>query len=217
MLTTTNYKFKKPELTDSPPDITATNSNWDTLDTNLKDAQNKASDWNTFKASGGIITGPVTYNGASGYKLKIDGRTIESIGEGLALTAPNCQNLFYYYNPVAKKPAFIPETTLGIIIGQSDRCFQEAWVGTYHHAEIGFTSLNNTFILQWGRSKTPNANNYLINYPMGFPNKCLAVVTSVDSTTMGSVITQNVGQYSFRVVTEANDANASVLWFAIGH
>lgn len=25
MLTTTNYKFKKPELTDSPPDITVMN------------------------------------------------------------------------------------------------------------------------------------------------------------------------------------------------
>ena len=29
------YKFKKRELTDSPPDITANNSNWDVLETNL--------------------------------------------------------------------------------------------------------------------------------------------------------------------------------------
>ncbi len=36
MLTTTNYKFKKPELTDSPPDITVMNGNWDIIDTNLK-------------------------------------------------------------------------------------------------------------------------------------------------------------------------------------
>lgn len=36
MLTTTNYKFKKPELTDSPPDITVMNDNWDIIDTNLK-------------------------------------------------------------------------------------------------------------------------------------------------------------------------------------
>ena len=33
---TTNYKFKKMSLDDSPPDITATNPNWDTLDTELK-------------------------------------------------------------------------------------------------------------------------------------------------------------------------------------
>jgi hypothetical protein len=35
MLTTTNYLLKKPELTDSPPDITVTNPNWDTIDTEL--------------------------------------------------------------------------------------------------------------------------------------------------------------------------------------
>lgn len=33
---TTNYQLKKPELTDAPPDITALNSNWDTIDTKLK-------------------------------------------------------------------------------------------------------------------------------------------------------------------------------------
>lgn len=37
MLETTNYKFKKPELTDSPPDITVMNPNWDSIDTKLKD------------------------------------------------------------------------------------------------------------------------------------------------------------------------------------
>ena len=35
-LQTTNYKFIKPELTDAPPDITATNPNWDTIDVKLK-------------------------------------------------------------------------------------------------------------------------------------------------------------------------------------
>lgn len=36
MLETTNYKLKKPELADSPPDITAMNPNWDIVDTELK-------------------------------------------------------------------------------------------------------------------------------------------------------------------------------------
>ena len=36
MILTPIYKFKKRELTDSPPDITANNSNWDVLETNLK-------------------------------------------------------------------------------------------------------------------------------------------------------------------------------------
>jgi len=33
---TINYKLKKPELTDSPPDITVLNNNWDTIDEELK-------------------------------------------------------------------------------------------------------------------------------------------------------------------------------------
>lgn len=40
--TTTNYGFIKPQLSD-PADITATNSNWDKLDENLKNIDDKAS------------------------------------------------------------------------------------------------------------------------------------------------------------------------------
>lgn len=40
--TTTNYNLTKPALTDSPPDITALNDNWDTLDTQLKNVSDKA-------------------------------------------------------------------------------------------------------------------------------------------------------------------------------
>ena len=39
---TTNYGLRKLELTDSPPDITELNSNWDSLDTELKSTDNKA-------------------------------------------------------------------------------------------------------------------------------------------------------------------------------
>lgn len=35
MLKTTNYQLNKIELTDSPPDITVLNQNFDTIDTNL--------------------------------------------------------------------------------------------------------------------------------------------------------------------------------------
>ena len=38
MLKTTNYALNKIELKDSPPDITAINPNWDTIDTKLKEA-----------------------------------------------------------------------------------------------------------------------------------------------------------------------------------
>jgi hypothetical protein len=42
MQQTTNYSFKKIDLTDSPPDITVINSNWDTIDQYLKEANDTA-------------------------------------------------------------------------------------------------------------------------------------------------------------------------------
>ena len=57
MQTTKNYKFKKPELTDSPPDITVMNFNWDTIDEKLF-AVIQA--WENFKANGGEIGGIIT-------------------------------------------------------------------------------------------------------------------------------------------------------------
>lgn len=41
MKQTTNYKFNKPELADSPPDITVLNSNFDKIDTELKSNADK--------------------------------------------------------------------------------------------------------------------------------------------------------------------------------
>lgn len=40
---TPNYGFTKPELSDTPPDITATNGNWDTVDTKLKSLETAVS------------------------------------------------------------------------------------------------------------------------------------------------------------------------------
>lgn len=37
MKQTPNFNFNKPELLDSPPDITVMNGNWDTIDTKLKE------------------------------------------------------------------------------------------------------------------------------------------------------------------------------------
>lgn len=38
---TTNYNLHKIDLTDAPPDITAINPNWDTVDTKLKELETK--------------------------------------------------------------------------------------------------------------------------------------------------------------------------------
>lgn len=66
MLTTQNFKFKKIELSDSPPDITVLNFNWDTIDIKLKEAF-------ALRDSGGTIDGPVRIGGTNPltvYQLK---------------------------------------------------------------------------------------------------------------------------------------------------
>lgn len=65
MLTTTNFKLKKIELIDSPPDITVINPNWDTIDANLKQALDRANDWNNFKTGGGTLLGSLSLNSES--------------------------------------------------------------------------------------------------------------------------------------------------------
>lgn len=217
MLTTTNYKLKKPELIDSPPDITVTNSNWDLVDLHLKEAQNDGRDWKGFKAVGGIIEGPVTYNGSSGYKLKIDGRTLEAIGEGLQIKAPGAPSLFYYNNPNYSKGALIPEFEQGIMLGQPGNTFSDAWVGKYMHAKTGYTKITNNFLLQWGNIKTATAGPYYIAFPIAFPENCLCIVISRDALTFSNILTQNVINSGFNARIEVGEEYASLSWYAIGH
>ena len=40
---TTNYNLHKIDLTDAPPDITALNPNWDTLDAKIKELEDNQS------------------------------------------------------------------------------------------------------------------------------------------------------------------------------
>lgn len=56
MLETTNYKLKKIELADSPPDITAINPNWDTIDAKLKTNEEQINnlDANAIKKDGSV-------------------------------------------------------------------------------------------------------------------------------------------------------------------
>lgn len=70
MKETTNYKLKKIELTDSPPDITVINPNWDTIDEKLY----------------GAVESKISYATASGtntYTVSVPG--ISSLTEGLSI------------------------------------------------------------------------------------------------------------------------------------
>lgn len=60
MQETTNYKFKKPELSD-PADITEMNPNWDGIDNQLKEHADKLA--TVVTTSGGVISGDLTIEG----------------------------------------------------------------------------------------------------------------------------------------------------------
>ena len=70
---TTNYELIKPELTDSA-DITATNSNWDKIDEELKKAEthkHTAEDVGALPIGGGILEGDLTLDVQSYPMLKL--------------------------------------------------------------------------------------------------------------------------------------------------
>lgn len=54
--TTQNYSLVKPALTDSPPDITAMNPNWDKIDTEMKKNADSAKVAQTMETAGGTAT-----------------------------------------------------------------------------------------------------------------------------------------------------------------
>lgn len=53
---TTNYQLVKPALTDSPPDITAMNPNWDKIDQEMKKNADSAKAAQTYETAGGTGT-----------------------------------------------------------------------------------------------------------------------------------------------------------------
>ena len=77
MQTTTHFNFKKPELTDSPPDITVMNTNWDTLDTKLKEVEETASNITVPVTSVNSKTGAVVL-AAKDIKAT-DGKNLETV------------------------------------------------------------------------------------------------------------------------------------------
>ncbi|AHM56421.1 putative phage tail fiber protein [Peptoclostridium acidaminophilum DSM 3953] len=56
MQTTTNYAMKKIDLTDSPPDITALNGNFDTIDEELKNHDDLIANMPKYQTAGGTAT-----------------------------------------------------------------------------------------------------------------------------------------------------------------
>ena len=171
MLTTKNYKLKKPELTDSPPDITVMNFNWDIIDEKLF-AVIQA--WEKFKTSGGEI------GGTDGTKLKIDGRTITAIGEALALIGEGTSPLYYARNRTHNVDQLIPGGKGEL--GSDEARWQEIYLGNYSKNANGYTKLPNGMILQWlyaGGSISQGKGVIEGNLPITFPNNYLSIFANV--------------------------------------
>ena len=75
MKQTINYNFAKPELNDSPPDITVMNPNWDTIDVELKSHDDKLKNLAAYAVAIGTNTYTSTIAGITtlteGFSIKI--------------------------------------------------------------------------------------------------------------------------------------------------
>lgn len=88
MKQTTNYSFNKPELADSPPDITVLNPNFDKIDAQLKSLTDKDTELNTainnlkndyLPKTGGNITNALTVKNKT-VAVSVNGSTADANG-----------------------------------------------------------------------------------------------------------------------------------------
>lgn len=79
MKQTTNYNLVKPELTDSPPDITVMNPNWDTIDVELKSHDDKIKNLSAYAVA----------SGTNAYTASISGITALTEGMGVKIKFTN--------------------------------------------------------------------------------------------------------------------------------
>lgn len=180
MLKTTNYKMNKPELTDSPPDITVLNGNFDIIDEKLF-AVIKA--WEEFKNNGGSIGGPIITNRV---ERVIPANTIEhGYGFGIGLKSANgLDKMELVLGNNGGKRGLYSVQRFGL--GTPDFAFSEIWAGDFSKQANGYTILPNGFILQWGTIWTSSGLSQgaiakgSVTLPIRFPNKGLSLVLSAE-------------------------------------
>ena len=181
MLTTKNYKLKKPELTDSPPDITVMNPNWDTVDEKLF-AVIQA--WENFKKNGGAIDGiletPVVNTSQiqihdkisdDSYYLFQENNSIYLGKRHLGEWAENAYGINFesmYFNR-----NLIPSYS-GKTIGTNGNPWADVFITGFSRSGNGYTRINNKFIVQWGIDGTAQ-ESMKITFPVSFPNECFVV------------------------------------------
>lgn len=175
MQTTKNYKFKKPELTDSPPDITVMNFNWDTIDEKLF-AVIQA--WENFKASGGEIGGDIIIPRGKQIKSEANGivnaliwQGTEGVDSGAVMVGSTLQRTEIVSEV---KPTTWYNGTRKNIIDSSDYISSKD--------ANGYTKLPNGIIIQWlyARGSISQGKGVIEgNLPITFPNNYLSIFANV--------------------------------------
>lgn len=236
MQLTTNFKLKKIELADSPPDITVLNFNWDTIDTNLKEALDKAKSWDTFQKNGGEIAGAIT--SPSGKHMMYASST------GLIGFRPNgvssnvgAINLL----AVDADKMLAPIENGAVSLGGQSNTWRDVFLSGFGGGQNGYTKLPNGFILQWGLTEITipptdkEALSQNVTLPVTFPTKSIATwaqVVNLTSQAGGaykasfySVISNVIDRATLWLYARTSnvsiltptDTGLKIYWFALGH
>lgn len=231
MLTTENYKFKKPELTDSPPDITIFNDNFDTIDEKLF-AVIQA--WEDFKANGGEIGGEITTKAI-----------INKSKSNISYKWEMLDNGFYalnrYINGVFSENVMRFDTANTNINGHlipfnSDRCiglngasWKDIFIGLYQKGTTGHTPLTNNNTLQWGQweivATSNGVTNYTITYPKNFNTDVIVIPVMFAQVNGGAwnpvecnYMLHSYSIFNFQIKLNHSSGTRYVLrWLAIGY
>lgn len=230
MLKTTNYQMNKPELTDSPPDITVLNKNFDIIDEELF-AIIKA--WEDFKASGGEIGGDIILS--TGSKVDLAQGNLRGETGNVTLEA-NPDNVFLFKT---KRSTDDREVTITIVNNDIEACvrptgatgtgkvdlgnptvsFKDIFLSGVLKSANGYDKLPNGFILQWGVVSTTSNVTAEYTFPIAFPTECLFTHTSLQGGNAYSNLGTTGGKrnrfsgYALQCTGATRDVN----WLAIGY
>lgn len=188
MLTTKNYKFKKPELTDSPPDITVTNPNWDDIDDKLFKVIQA---WEEFKANGGEIGGPITTNEIH-YKSESNiSYKVQMLDNGFYVLSRFINGVFsenvmrFDTNNTNINGHIIPFSDNNRSNGLPNARWSDVYTGTVKKSVAdGTDTITNGVVIKWGDYTTSGIGagaslNPQIVFPLAFPNNCWMVIPYV--------------------------------------
>lgn len=240
MLTTKNYKLKKPELTDSPPDITVMNPNWDLVDEKLFAVIHA---WEDFKANGGEIGGTIY---------------ADSLKNIYALTSGEKERSYYFgslnnFDPtigmeiIDKKSGFDTKVELAQAGNPSDggqgyfgsshdnktnlgsdvKRWKDVWVGASSKGSSGYTKLPNGLILQWGSYykqdlKQNTWQKVAVTFPLTWANNVFSLMVTTSGHSRGVARDLKVESGDFTAsafdtwINPGASAWGGVMWMAIG-